>query len=291
MNEKGLFFDAAHTPYQEISFGRDKTTPKNYPWQEILDKAATVREALEILNHYALHELSEATVMLGDATGDAAIIGVHNNEMDIRPLDGRYLIQTNFNRWHPELNNEPKCERYQKAEQIMSGHPDVNVTTMRTILEQTHQDSLTVYSNIYDLKNRTIYTYNKTNFRDAIITSLPDIFKYGECLFSLDSLSRNHSYVDNCQPLAEKFFTVKGKVTDDKGIPLPYANIGLYEKNVGTLSDPDGTFEITLPASSTNDSLIFSTVGYETKKIAVSGLKLSKFPLQYPPYLRSYFIG
>ena len=278
MNEKGLFFDAAHTPYQDISFGRDKTTPKNYPWQEILDKAATVREALEILNHYALPELSEATVMLGDATGDAAIIGVHNNEMDIRPLDGRYLIQTNFNRWHPELNNEPKCERYQEAEQIMSGGPNVNVTTMRNILEQTHQDSLTVYSNIYDLKNRTIYTYNKRNFREAIITTLPDIFKYGECFFSLDSLSRNHSYVDNCQPLGEKFFRVMGKVTDDKGMPLPYANIGLYEKNIGTLSDPDGTFEITLPASSSNDSLIFSSVGYETKKIAVNGLELSKSP-------------
>jgi len=276
MNEKGLFFDAAQTPYQEISFGRDKTTPKNYPWQEILDKAATVREALEMLNRYALPELSEATVMLGDATGDAAIIGVHNNEMDIRPLDERYLIQTNFNRWHPELNNEPKCERYQKAEQIVSGRSDVNVATMRTILEQTHQDSLTVYSNIYDLKNKTIYTYNKRNFSDAIITNIPDIFKYGECLFSLDSLSRNHSYVDNCQPPPEKFFTVMGKVTDDKGMPLPYANIGLYEKNVGTLSDPDGTFEITLPASSGNDSLIFSAVGYEIKKIAISGLKLSK---------------
>ena len=277
MNEKGLFFDAAQTPYQDISFGRDKITPKNYPWQEILDKAATVKEALEILNRYALPELSETTVMLADATGDAAIIGVHNNEVDIRPVDGRYLIQTNFNLWHPDLNNEPKCERYQKAEQIMSGRPDVNVTTMRKILEQTHQDSLTVYSNVYDLKNRTIYTYNKRNFSDAIITNIPDIFKHGDCLFSLDSLSRNHSYVDNCQPSGEKFFTVKGKVTDEKGMPLPYANIGLYEKNVGTLSDPDGTFEITLPAASSNDSLIFSTIGYETKKIAVSGLGLSKF--------------
>ena len=62
-----------------------------------------------------------------------------------------------------------------------------------------------------------------------------------------------------------------------RACPLPYANIGLYEKNVGTLSDPDGTFEITLPAASSHDSLIFSTIGYETKKIAVSGLGLSKF--------------
>jgi hypothetical protein len=237
-----------------------------------------VSEALEILNHYALQELSEATVMLGDATGDAAIIGVHNNKVDIKPLDGRYLIQTNFNPWHPEINNEPKCERYQKAEQIMSSRPDANVITMRTILEQTHQDSLTVYSNIYDLKNKTVYTYNKTNFRDAVITSLPDIFKYGECLFSLDSLSRNLSYSDNCQPTGESLFTVRGKLTDDRDVPLAFANIGLYEKNVGTLSDPDGTFEITLPDSLRKDSLIFSTVGYETKKIAVSSFELSKSP-------------
>lgn len=67
------------------------------------DKVATEGVALEIiLNHYALHELTEATVMLGNTTGEAAIIGVHNNELDIRPLDGLYPIQPNFNQWHDQ---------------------------------------------------------------------------------------------------------------------------------------------------------------------------------------------
>jgi hypothetical protein len=279
MNEKGLFFDAAQTPYHEIFFESDKQKPKTYPWQEILDRAETVKEALKILRHYALYELSESTIVLADATGDAAIVGVHNNILDVRPLSGQYMIQTNFNRWHPELSDDSICERYQKAEQNLLPEPDVTVMNMRSILDQTHQDSLTIYSNIYDLQNKTIYTYNKRNFNDAIITKLPDAFKYGECLLSLDSLSKNDSMLENCDNRSKNSITIKGKVSDENGIPLPYANIGLSEKNVGTLSDPDGTFEISLPRTSKNDSLMFSTVGFETKKIALKELEASTSPI------------
>jgi hypothetical protein len=277
MNEKGLFFDAAHTPYQEIFFDSTKRKPQSYPWQEILDKAGTVQEALSLLKNYTLIELEEATIVLADATGDAAIIGVHNHKLDIRRPTDHYLIQTNFNRWHPELSDEPVCVRYQTAEQLISDRTSADLNDMRSILKETHQDSMTVYSNIYDLKNKTIFTYNKTNFNTPIVTKIPDAFRYGDCVLSLDSLALNPNF-SHCN-VNNKTFTVTGKIMDENERPIPYVNIGILEKNIGTLSDPDGSFEIKLPSSLLNDSLIFSSIGFETLKFPVNSFAMVSAPI------------
>ena len=269
MNEKGLFFDAAHTPHQEITFGNDKRKTSTYVWQMLLDKAATVREAIAIIKDYQLPELSEATIMLADAFGDAALIGVHNHTLDIRPVTGETLLQTNFNQWHPELNDEPTCRRFDTAQKHLIQSPGATIDNMLSILRKTHQDSLTVYSNVYDLKNKIVYTYNRRNFSNPIIIRLSEMFSHGDCLLLLDSLAKTPQAWDQCAARRKEKITISGKVVDEKGTPLPYVNIGVPEKNAGTLSDPDGSFEITLPAALVKDSLYFSSIGFETQKIAI----------------------
>ena len=46
MNEKGLFFDAARTPFQEVNFNTDARKYPGYIWQAMLDKCASVEEAI-----------------------------------------------------------------------------------------------------------------------------------------------------------------------------------------------------------------------------------------------------
>ncbi len=279
MNERGLFFDAAQTPFQEIEFDSEKSTPSFYMWQEILDRFSTVQDAIEFLEQYSIPELSETTVVLADETGDAAIIGVHNHKLDIRRIAGQYLMQSNFNAWQPELSEELVCPRYQAAEQLLSMSPASNLETVRTILKKTHQDSLTVYSNLYDLKNKTIYTYHERNFDDAIVTTLPDFFKYGDCMLLLKDLAGNHSGFSACAP--GNILTIRGTIVDrETGDPIPYANIGLFNKNLGTLSDPDGSFEIVLPGSAINDSLLVSSIGFSTEKRPLTILANQKSPVR-----------
>ena len=278
MNEKGLFFDAAKTPYQQIHFDSSKQKPQHYPWQEILDKTATVQEALQLLQTYSLEELEEATIMLADATGDAVILGVHNHKLDIRRPANQHLIQTNFNQWHPELSDEPVCPRYQTAEQTISYVDEVTINSLLDILKKTHQDSLTVYSNIYDLKNKVVFTYNKRNFEKPIVISLPQAFQYGDCMISLDSLAREPDFA-NCNTIPNKF-NIRGRIIDENGKPIPYANIGVLNKNVGTLSDPDGSFEIVLPSSLVHDSLLVSSIGFETLRMPISKLSTALSPIK-----------
>jgi len=75
--------------------------------------------------------------------------------------DTWYQIATNF-----VMSNIPDkifpCRRYRTADAILSGAKELNVELIRDVLDETRQEggSLTVYSNIYDLKNGIIHIYN-----------------------------------------------------------------------------------------------------------------------------------
>jgi hypothetical protein len=271
MNEKGLFFDAARTPYQEIFFD-GKSNPPGFIWQTILDQAATVEEAIAILQQYNLPELSEVTVMLADASGNAVLVGAYNHRLAVRPVAGTTLLQTNFNQWHPGLSDEPACWRYDAATRHLAQFKEVSVENMLSILKKTHQDSLTVYSNIYDLTNKRVYTYNKRNFNHALTVQLPEIFQNGDCLVSLDSLEKDNDYWKICLSKNKRIKTIKGKITDEHGAPLSFVNIGIPGQNIGTLSDPDGSFEISVPGMLLTDTLRFSSIGYREHKACVNKL-------------------
>lgn len=70
---------------------------------------------------------------------------------------------------------------------------------------------------------------------------------------------------------------LSGKVIDPVSREtLPYVNIGIKNKNIGTISQSDGSFSLTIPANYQNDSLTFSLVGYSKCVIPIqtSGQKL-----------------
>ncbi|RQO66585.1 hypothetical protein DBR40_22150 [Pedobacter sp. KBW01] len=62
---------------------------------------------------------------------------------------------------------------------------------------------------------------------------------------------------------------IKGKVTDEKGLPLPGVSIKIKDANNGTTTDNDGNYSITSP----NDQaiLVFSYIGFITQERKVTG--------------------
>ena len=68
--------------------------------------------------------------------------------------------------------------------------------------------------------------------------------------------------------------TIVGKVLNKTTLePIPYANIGILNSNVGTLSNKDGSFSILIPERLCHDTLNFTSLGYNKRKLAVNGLK------------------
>ncbi|MWB93465.1 hypothetical protein GON26_03770 [Flavobacterium sp. GA093] len=69
--------------------------------------------------------------------------------------------------------------------------------------------------------------------------------------------------------------SISGEIRDSKNNQfLEYVNIGITDKNSGTVSNTKGIFNLVLDKKVTpNDTIVFSHIGFETKKILVSQLK------------------
>jgi iron complex outermembrane receptor protein len=62
---------------------------------------------------------------------------------------------------------------------------------------------------------------------------------------------------------------VAGKVTDEKGDPIPGATIQVKGTSTGTATSPDGSFKLNAPSDAT--TLVVSYVGYANQEVNISG--------------------
>ncbi len=58
--------------------------------------------------------------------------------------------------------------------------------------------------------------------------------------------------------------------------PISYANIGIVNSNVGTLSNLDGSFSIPIPSKFSQDTIIFSALGFAKRAIPVQFIRQQK---------------
>lgn len=83
--------------------------------------------------------------------------------------------------------------------------------------------------------------------------------------------------VVSADPAAQKdsvdFFMIEGKVFDRSNrLPLPYANIYLKNKSIGTISNEEGEFTIKLSSQNLADTLTISYMGYKNHEQEISTL-------------------
>ncbi len=63
--------------------------------------------------------------------------------------------------------------------------------------------------------------------------------------------------------------TVKGKVTDEQGTPLPGVSVKVKTTSTGTGTDVNGTYTLVVPGG--RSVLVFSYIGYATQEVPVNG--------------------
>ena len=67
--------------------------------------------------------------------------------------------------------------------------------------------------------------------------------------------------------------TLKGTLLDlDKKTPLPYANILVLHKNVGTITNEKGQFSLNIAKLNENDTLRFTYIGFKAKDLTIKAL-------------------
>lgn len=78
---------------------------------------------------------------------------------------------------------------------------------------------------------------------------------------------------------------IKGNILNfESSEPLPYVNIGIVDKSVGTVSDKNGFFKLFLHKNVTSkDTIVVSHVGFKTDKFLVSDLNKLEEPVSLLP--------
>jgi len=70
-----------------------------------------------------------------------------------------------------------------------------------------------------------------------------------------------------------KTLNIKGRVLSEDKSPLPYAAVSLMnDPSIGTYTNSNGVFSFTISNSCINDSLTFSSIGYESAKKSINTL-------------------
>ena len=68
--------------------------------------------------------------------------------------------------------------------------------------------------------------------------------------------------------------TIQGRVLDDSGMnPVPYANIGIVNRGIGTVADGNGLYRLDITNASDADTLQVSCIGYASRQYIVSVLR------------------
>lgn len=99
MNEKGLAIALLAVPRAEVPYNPDKITLNTTTAiRLVLDKAATVEEAIELLKQYNIYFSGgiECHYLIADASGHSVIVEYVNQELCVVESETEYQIASNF---------------------------------------------------------------------------------------------------------------------------------------------------------------------------------------------------
>ena len=135
---------------------------------------------------------------------------------------------------------------------------------------------------ILDSSENSVQIY--ANIEKLTLAFLTESFENQEIFKSVwENVSANNYVTDELYDLsgnAIKTNEIKGVVLDNENDePLPYVNIGVLNKESGTVSDAYGEFTFDLKEEFTNDTIRISSIGYEPIEILVKDLVLKTEPI------------
>ena len=141
MNEKGLF-----TALLDLDMGESHMNTGNRDLtvtmavRLLIDRAATVDEAIELLKNYDIHTGHGWTqhLFVGDANGDGAVIEWHKGQMKV----AKSPICTNFRLTSKLAQEDPTgmCERFDILNDAIGKHPENTPDDAMDMLEAVKQE-------------------------------------------------------------------------------------------------------------------------------------------------------
>jgi penicillin V acylase-like amidase (Ntn superfamily) len=199
VNDQGLAWDINSTPHSKLI--PESNPHKPYYLSEdnfltrITKKASSVEQAMRIAGLYDFGDEMLGQIHIADASGDAVVIsgGPDGKIAFTRKEPGNgYHLSTNFNLAIPEKG--PVDFRWETAGTMLEGLIDgeeLNPEYALSILEAVKLrsiTSLTLYSNVLDLKNNKIYLYYMSQFNEVAVIEMEKEFTKGRRVVEMREL-------------------------------------------------------------------------------------------------------
>ncbi|MFC1530253.1 linear amide C-N hydrolase [Gemmatimonadota bacterium] len=163
INERGLSIALASVnAVQIVRSGERKSVCVSYLLREVLDQAATVEEAIAIIEDRDVFDMDINTLshhfLVADAGGNSAIAEYRGGTWRIMRNERAWQVVTNsFLYNHTEEQRRNQCGRYRRADNYLSDR--VGTVTwqegMRTL--ELMSEPRTQWSAVYDLAERIMY--------------------------------------------------------------------------------------------------------------------------------------
>jgi hypothetical protein len=185
MNSEGLCFDGnGILPAESVDPNETLGSPKSYLTcgAEVLRECATVEEVIVWYQTHNVGGMWWDQAHFADKTGDAVVVSpAGDGGIAFTRITGDFLISTNFNVDHPGGPYYP-CIRYATMNamlQDITTADNVTINNCAEILEAVHVSRYTsypgtVYSNIFDLKQRMMYLYIWGNYSEYVTFNLTE---------------------------------------------------------------------------------------------------------------------
>lgn len=173
MNEKGVCIALLAVPEVWMIDDPDKITLNTTTAiRLVLDKAATIDEAVELLRKYNIYFSGDVTChfLIADATGKSVIVEYYDNGLQVVESDTDYQIASNFIAYHGLNIGEGYTEfdRYDAVEKVLLNNNTVTMEDCEKLLNTVgiydgETDKLQ-WSVVYNLTDKTgrIWPYRDT---------------------------------------------------------------------------------------------------------------------------------
>lgn len=185
INEKGLSIGVLLIPTEETNQQTDKVDiTTTTAIRMILDKCATVEEAVAMLKQYDMHSSANSCYhfQIADASGDSVVVEYINNEMKLVESKDSYQAATNFLLTPGDYDFGKGQDRYATLmNTLKEKNGVVSQEEAMKLLESVKQDwhktedgsmSATQWSVVYDLENLSARISMGMDFDDIYEISL-----------------------------------------------------------------------------------------------------------------------
>jgi tetratricopeptide (TPR) repeat protein len=194
MNEKGLVFDGLTVSPRQKKSNSNKLVPENNLLKHIMQKCQHIDEVYMMLDKYDLTTMLFSSMLIFiDADGNYLVA---EGDVLTKGHNNKYLL-SNFCPSQTSNLDSVDIPFYQSGRKLMETKTDTTLSFLTALSDTLHQSfphdlGGTLYTIIYDLKEKIIHLYYYHNYSESITINLADEFKKRDTVLVIPDLFPNN---------------------------------------------------------------------------------------------------